>query len=242
MASKNSVRAKEGAVTVDMHANPKPWDYNPSAWHQRGLIALIAVPAFVAAVYMGMFQWGLVDTAWDPVFGEQSAAVLKSDLSHRMSSWFRVPDAVLGALAYLGDIVFALAGSTRRWQFRPWLVLLFGVDVIPLGIVSALLVVAQGTIVGSWCFLCLFTAVISLVLVFLAYDAVWSSLLYLHRVYRKSGSWSVFWKAFWGFPTEAGFEAGEELSRPKSPGSEVPRALLKKRWRIEFVEPTQERG
>jgi hypothetical protein len=32
-------------------------------------------------------------------------------------------------------------------------VILFGIDVIPLGIVSAVLVVLQGTIVGSWCVL-----------------------------------------------------------------------------------------
>jgi hypothetical protein len=35
-----------------------------------------------------------------------------------MRRWFRIPDAALGAIAYLGDLVFGLAGSTRRWQDR----------------------------------------------------------------------------------------------------------------------------
>src|SRR5690606_7716802 len=142
-----------------------PWDYNPSSWSQRLPIALLALVAFVIATYMALFQWGLIDHAWDPIFGEQTARVLTSNVSHRMQSWIGFPDAALGALAYLGDAIFGLAGSTRRWQYRPWLVILFGVDVIPLGIVSVILVVLQGTVVGAWCFLCLVTAVISLILI-----------------------------------------------------------------------------
>lgn len=115
-----------------------------------------------------------------------------------MSRWFRIPDAALGSLAYLGDLIFGPAGSTRRWLYRPWLVLLFGLDVIPLGIVSAVLVVMQCTVVGAWCFLCLVTAVISLLLVALAYDEVWSTLLYLRGVWRNTRKLRVIWDVFWG--------------------------------------------
>src|SRR5690606_26759179 len=110
---------------------------------------------FLIATYMALFQWGLIDSVWDPVFGDQTEAVLRSNPSQRMEMWFGVPDAAFGALAYLGDAIFGLAGSTRRWQYRPWLVILFGIDVIPLGIVSVVLVILQGTVVGSWCFPCL---------------------------------------------------------------------------------------
>ncbi len=109
-----------------------------------------------------------------------------------------MPDAALGAIAYLGDAVFGLAGSTHRWRARPWLVVLFGIDVIPLGGVSAVLVVVQATVLGQWCFLCLVTAVMSLVLVYWAYDEVWSSLLFLRRVWTRSRSVSVLWTVFWG--------------------------------------------
>ncbi|MEX0718710.1 MAG: vitamin K epoxide reductase family protein [Planctomycetaceae bacterium] len=196
-----------------MHVAVEPWDYNPSAWRQRIPICLLAMAACLIAVYMGLFQWGLIGSVWDPVFGEQSAKVLKSDVSHRMHRWFLLPDAIFGAFAYLGDAIFGLAGSTRRWQYRPWMVILFGLDVIPLGIVSAILVALQGLVVGSWCFLCLVTAAISLVLVWLAYDEVWSCLVFLHRVRKRSGSWRTLWHTVWGRPSDVADEVARELVR-----------------------------
>ena len=183
---------------LDLNVNAPPWKHNPSAWSQRIPICLLAGVAFLISTYMALYQWRLIDGVWDPVFGEQSQHVLDSDVSEQMRRWFRVPDAAFGAIAYLGDLVFGLAGSTRRWQYRPWLVVLFGLDVIPLGIVSAVLVFMQGAVVGAWCFLCLVTAVISLVLIALAYDEVWSSLMYLKRVWQKTQSTHAVWDAFWG--------------------------------------------
>lgn len=179
-----------------------PWNYNPSSWRQRIPICLLALVAFLIATYMGLYQWRLIDSAWDPVFGAQTQNVLDSKVSESMRRWMLIPDAILGAIAYLGDAIFGIAGSTRRWRNRPWLVILFGIDVIPLGIVSAILVVLQGTVVGEWCFLCLVTAAISLVLVYLAYDEVFSSLIYLWRTWKQSGETAVAWKALWGQPSE----------------------------------------
>jgi uncharacterized membrane protein len=196
-----------------LDAIPEPWGHNPSAWSQRIWIALVAAVAFLAAVYMALYQWRLIPDVWDPIFGAQSRQVLDSDVSHTMRRWFRIPDAILGALAYLGDIIFALAGSTRRWQYRPWLVVLFGLDVIPLGIVSAILVGIQGAVLGAWCFLCLVTAVISLALVVLAYDEVWSCLIYLSRVWRKARNLRLLWDTFWGRPSPVAHEVGEGMVR-----------------------------
>lgn len=78
------------------------------------------------------------------------------------------------------------------------MVILFGLDVIPLGIVSATLVVMQGTVVGAWCFLCLITALISLILVYWAYDEVWATLKYLWRVWQKTKDGKTLWRIFWG--------------------------------------------
>jgi hypothetical protein len=188
---------------VDLGLNAPPWDHNPSGWRQRIPICVLAGIAFLIASYMALYQWRIVSSVWDPIFGDQSARVLDSEVSGGLRRWFRIPDAALGAIAYLGDLVFALAGCTRRWQYRPWLVLLFGLDVIPLGLVSVILVVLQGAIVGSWCFLCLVTAVISLVLLVMAYDEVWSSLRYLRRVWRRTGSGRALWTSFWGEPSVA---------------------------------------
>lgn len=184
---------------VDPQAAPPPWDTrNPAAWSQRLPICILAFVGFLISTAMALYQWRLLGDIWDPVFGDQTKKVLDSDVSHTMRSWIGIPDAALGALAYLGDAIYGLAGSTRRWQFRPWMVVLFGLDVIPLGIVSVILVVMQGLVVGSWCFLCLVTAVISIILIILAYDEVWSSLLYLRRVWRETRDPRVLWDAFWG--------------------------------------------
>lgn len=189
-----------------------PWDYNPSAWSQRIPICVLAAVAMVISTYLALYQWRLIDAVWDPVFGSAATeGVLDSGVSHRMQRWFGVPDAALGAIAYLGDAVFGLAGSTERWRSRPWLVIVFGIDVIPLGGVSALLVFVQAAVLGQWCFLCLVTAAISLVLVYWAYDEVWSSLVFLRRTWIRSRSLPVLWTVFWGgyHPVaEAGAEGG----------------------------------
>jgi uncharacterized membrane protein len=211
---RSTLRDQNGSIIVEetapgaseLNVPAPPWQYNPSAWKQRVPICLLAALAFVVASYMALYQWRLISDIWDPVFGEQPKHVLDSAVSERMRRWFRVPDAAFGAFAYLGDLIFGLAGSTRRWQYRPWMVVLFGVDVIPLGIVSALLVVLQGTVVGAWCFLCLVTALISLILVVMAYDEVWSSLSYLHRVWRKTRSTQLLWNTFWGRPSRVAEE------------------------------------
>lgn len=198
---------------IPLNAIPEPWEYNPSKWSQRLRIILVAAVAVIIAVYMGLYQWRLIDWVWDPIFGDGSMKVLDSEVSHQITSWVRVPDSILGALAYLGDIIFGLAGSTRRWHDRPWLVILFGLDVIPLGIVSAILIFMQGLVVGYWCFLCLVTAVISLILVVLAYDEVWSSILFLWKVWRKSKKFSILWDTFWGKPSQISHTIGTEMAQ-----------------------------
>jgi len=208
----SSVLSSPALSNIDMQAAPAPWDYNPSKWGQRIPICLIAFVGFLIAVYLGLYQWRLIDGVWDPFFGEQTEQVLDSDVSERMREWFLIPDAVFGAIAYLGDAIFGLAGSTRRWQYRPWMVIVFGIDVIPLGIVSAVLVVLQGAVVGSWCTLCIVTAIISLILVVMAYDEVWSCLLYLHRVWKRTRSWKILWDTFWGRPVKEADEVALSTS------------------------------
>lgn len=192
------------APATDLDVAAPPWDYNPSAWSQRIPLCVLAGVGFVISSYLALYEWRLIPAVWDPMFGDGSARVLDSDVSHTLYRWFGVPDAALGALAYLGDAVLGLAGSTRRWQYRPWMVILFGLDVIPLGGVSAVLVLLQATVVGYWCFLCLVSAAISIILIYWAYDEVWSSLAYLWRVWRRTRSTRELWNVFWGRYSSAG--------------------------------------
>lgn len=171
---------------------------NPSRWSQRLWVVFFASIATLIALYMGLYQWRLIDYVWDPVFKDGTMKVLDSDLSHQITKWIHMPDAILGALAYLTDVIFALVGSTKRWIQQPYLVIIFGISVIPVGIVSSLLVFMQGTVVGSWCFLCLISATISLLLIVLAYDEVRASCVHLYKIWKKNRKFSILWKAFMG--------------------------------------------
>lgn len=196
----------------DLHAAAPPFRRNPSSWRQRVPIAGLALVATAISAYMALYQWGVIGSVWEPLFGGGTRAVLGSAPARTMHRWFGIPDAAMGAFAYLGDAVFGLAGSTRRWQYRPWLVLVFGLDVIPAGVVSIVLVVLQGTMVGAWCTLCLVTAAISLALIVLAYDEVWSTLAYLYRVWRRSRDPAVVWRVFCGDYDPVGSQVALERS------------------------------
>ena len=62
------------ALPADQKA--PPFDYNPSSMSQRIPIAVLGLFAALIAFYMGAFQWGWIDSVWDPVFGSGSETVL----------------------------------------------------------------------------------------------------------------------------------------------------------------------
>jgi uncharacterized membrane protein len=116
-------------------------------------------------------------------------------LNSFISEAFPVPDALLGAFGYLLDVVTGIIGKTGRWKTMPWIVILFGIAVGPLGLVSVVLVIFQPVLVGAWCTLCIITAILSVVMIGPAIDELLASLQYLQRV-KRSGH--PVWKAFWG--------------------------------------------
>lgn len=77
----------------------------------------------------------------------------------------------------------------------PWIVIVFGIVVGPLGAISVLLVIAQPVLYGAFCTLCLASAVISLAMIAPAVDEVLASLQRLRRVQLAGGS---IWDALWG--------------------------------------------
>ena len=185
--------------------------YNPSAWKKRRAIIFVAMIATSIALFLGLYQWHVIHWIWDPIFGDNGTMkVLSSALSHDIIKIIHIPDAIVGAFAYFCDVAFALIGSNRRWKERPWIVILFGISVIPVGIVSILLVLAQGLIVKHWCFWCFLTAICSLVLIFLAYDEVSASCTYLQEI-KKRGGKKLFWRSFWGYPCAESSDAAEAV-------------------------------
>jgi uncharacterized membrane protein len=171
---------------------PPGWDYNPASWSQRMPIVILAIIGFFIAMYLALYQWEVFPTVWEPFFGDGSVTILNSSISHILP----IPDAALGAIGYLVDAVTGVIGGTRRWRSMPWIVVVFGLAVGPLGFVSVMLVVFQPVLFDSWCTLCLASAIISVVMIGPAMDEMLASLQYLKRV-KNSGVST--WRAFWGF-------------------------------------------
>jgi len=169
---------------------PPGWDYNPSSWPQRIPLVVVALIGFVIALYLGLYQLQIFPTVWEPFFGDGSTKVLNSSISKALP----IPDGLLGAFGYLLDVVTGIIGKKDRWRTKPWIVILFGIAVGPLGLTSVLLVILQPVLVGAWCTLCIVTAIISVVMISPAMDELLASFQYLRRVKKGGGS---VWKAFW---------------------------------------------
>lgn len=174
---------------VNVLDKPRGWDYNPSSWPQRIPIIILAFAGFFIARYMAAFQLGHINSVWDPVFGEQTHTILKSDISKA----FPVSDAGLGAFSYLLDAISGLIGDKRRWKTMPWMVILFGIMIIPPGVTSIALVILQPVAVNAWCFLCLLTAFIMLLMVSPALDEVVATVQFLRQAHREG---RPFWRTF----------------------------------------------
>jgi uncharacterized membrane protein len=170
---------------------PPGWDTNPSSWPQRLPIVALALAGVAIAGYLTLYQLRLVTSVWEPFFGDGSRRILDSPVSRVLP----VPDAALGAFGYLLDAVTGVIGGRARWRTMPWMVILFGLAVGPLGAVSIVLVILQPVLFDAWCTLCLASAVVSVAMIGPALDEVLASLQHLAGV-RRSGR-SV-WRAFWG--------------------------------------------
>lgn len=168
---------------------PPGWSYNPSTWQQRLPIILLGLVSFLISHYMAAYQLGHIRGVWDPFFHPGTPAVLTS----RISKAWPVSDAGLGSLVYLLEVLSGLMGDARRWRTMPWMVAMFGVAVVPLGVASIVLVILQPLAVGTWCTLCLATALFMLLMIPLALDEVVAMGQFLAREVRSGRS---FWKAF----------------------------------------------
>jgi uncharacterized membrane protein len=89
-----------------------------------------------------------------------------------------VSDASLGAAAYLVEAVLELSGGSRRWRDRPWIVVLLGLTAAALAVTSVGLVIAQPILTGTFCTLCLASAVLS-----------WLIALLVSREVRATAEW-----------------------------------------------------
>lgn len=169
---------------------PPGWSYNPSSWQQRGPIIALTFLSFLIGRYMAAYQLEHIDSVWDPFFDPGTAKILTSDVSKA----FPVSDAGLGAVSYLMEGLSGFLGGTNRWRTTPWMVVLFAILIVPLGVVSIGLIISQPIVVGAWCTPCLVTALFMLAMIPMALDEVWATGQFLRRSKREGASvWRTFW-------------------------------------------------
>lgn len=170
---------------------PPGWSYNPSSWPQRAPMIALAFVGFFLSRYMAAYQLGYIGSVWDPFFDDGTRRVLDSDVSRA----FPVSDAGLGSVMYLVEGLSGLMGDKRRWRTMPWMVAIFGIAVVPLGVVSIVLIILQPLMVGAWCTACLASAAAMLVMIPLALDELVAMLQFVVRRRREEGVsvWHTFW-------------------------------------------------
>jgi magnesium-transporting ATPase (P-type) len=110
----------------------------------------------------------------------------------------------VGAVAYAMELLMAVMGTKQRWRTMPWMVLAFGVLVVPLGGVSLFFIIIQPIVIGTWCSLCLLAGVAMLVMIPYSLDELVASGQFLLDARRRG---KPFWRTFWmGDAMEGGSE------------------------------------
>ncbi|MDW3215789.1 MAG: vitamin K epoxide reductase family protein [Ilumatobacteraceae bacterium] len=174
---------------------PPGWTYNPSSWDQRWILIALGFVGLLVSRYLAAYQLGYIDTVWDPFFGfgGGTGRVLDSDMSH---TW-PVSDAGMGAVAYSFEFLMGYMGGPARWRTMPWMVTIFGILVIPLGLAHIALVMSQPVVVHDWCTLCILAAAVMLPMIPLEIDEVVAMGQHVRdsarRGDRNGSVWTIFW-------------------------------------------------
>lgn len=163
---------------------PPGWDYSPSSWMQRIPIIFLAFIGLYVSRYLAAYQLGHIGNAWDPYFGDGTERIITSYVS---KAW-PIPDAGLGAVTYLLEILTGIIGGRARWRTMPWLVVLFGVMIVPLGAVSIFFIIIQPILLGTWCTLCLIAAAAMLIQIPYSVDELIATGQFLLERQRKGKS------------------------------------------------------
>jgi uncharacterized membrane protein len=165
---------------------PPGWSFNPSSWPQRAPVILLAFIGLYFSRYLAAYQLGHIDTVWDPFFAGSTDPKNGTEeiITSPVSEAFPVPDAGLGALVYVLEILTGIIGSQRRWRTMPWLVTLFGVMIVPLGIVSIGFIIIQPIVIGTWCTLCLIGGAAMLLQIPYSIDELMATLEFLWRRWK----------------------------------------------------------
>ena len=171
---------------------PPGWSYNPSNWSQRIPIILMALFGLYVSRYLAGYQLGHIPAVWDPFFAGSPTDPQNGTeevITSAVSKAFPVSDAALGGYTYLLEILTGLAGSRKRWRTMPWLVVLFGLMIAPLGITSIVFIIIQPIVIGTWSIVALAGAAAVLIQIPYSLDEMIATVQFLKRRARAGQSW-----------------------------------------------------
>jgi nucleoside-diphosphate-sugar epimerase len=171
---------------------PPGWSYNPSEWSQRVPIIGLALLGLFVSRYLAGYQLGHIPAVWDPFF-VGSLTDPRNGTEEIITSWVStslpVSDAALGGFTYLLEILTGLVGSRQRWRTAPWLVLLFGLMIVPLGLTTILFIVIQPVVLGTWSTLALVGGAAVLIQIPYSMDELLATCQFLRRRIRAGQPW-----------------------------------------------------
>ncbi|MBX9898328.1 MAG: NAD-dependent epimerase/dehydratase family protein [Qipengyuania sp.] len=176
------------AGMMDRKSIPPGWTYSPSTYAQRLPIAYLALIGLLISRILTAYQLGHIDGAWEPFFAGSPADPKNGTeeiITSSVSKAWPIPDAGLGAISYMLEILMAAMGGRDRWRTMPWMVIFFGILVIPLGVVSIYFIVIQPVLLGTWCTLCLAAALAMLIMIPFSIDEVIASCQFLYWSKRR---------------------------------------------------------
>ena len=182
------------ASMMDKSDLPPGWNYCPSTYLQRLPIIALGAFGFLLSRVLTAYQLGHIDGVWEPFFTgtpplNGTEAIITSDVS---KAW-PVADAGVGAVAYVFEVLMGVMGDRRRWRTMPWMVAMFGIVVVPLGVISIGFIVIQPIVIGTWCTLCLITAAAMLVMIPFSLDELVAMGQFLVQSTRRG---EPFWRTF----------------------------------------------
>jgi hypothetical protein len=79
------------------------------------------------------------------------------------------------------EILTGLVGSRSRWRTMPWLVILFGLMIAPLGVVSIVFIIIQPIVIGTWSIIALIGAAAILVQIPYSVDEMIATFQFMRR-------------------------------------------------------------
>jgi nucleoside-diphosphate-sugar epimerase len=179
---------------MDESTVPPGWTYSPSTWLQRLPIIALGLIGFFIARYLTAYQLGHIGAIWEPFFSggggkNGTEYIITSDVSR---AW-PIPDAGLGAAAYIIEALMGAMGTATRWRTMPWMVTFFFILVVPLGGVSIFFIIIQPLMIGTYCTLCLIAALAMVIMIPLTLDEVLAMGQYMLQSVRAGRS---FWRTF----------------------------------------------